>query len=92
MAERSNGQSRKAPSLIGARGSNPSSSANVSWFESLSRSRLRPKRMAPGWGRTGRLLCQKRLGEVRRPRGKEAGFRENCRSLRLSSDHSRQRA
>jgi hypothetical protein len=57
-----------------------------------SRIRLRPKRTAPGWGRTGRLLCQKRLGEVRRPMGKEAGFRENCRSLRFLSDHSRQSA
>jgi hypothetical protein len=49
---------------IGTKGSYPFASANVSWCESLSLNRLRPKRTAPGWGRTGRLLVRSARGKL----------------------------
>jgi len=85
--------SLEKPSLIGDRG------VESLFFRQRVMVRFAPRAIGCGAQKNGARLgesrapaCQKRLGEIRRRRGKGAGFRENCRSLRFSSDHSRQRA
>jgi hypothetical protein len=79
-----NGQSRQASSLIGDRGGESLFSRQRVMV------RIPPRAVGCGAQKNGARLgenrapaCQKRLGEIRRRRGKGAGFRENCRSLRF---------
>jgi hypothetical protein len=83
VAERSNGQSRKAVPDRGPRGRIPLLPPTGHGSNPFSRNRLAGQKNGARLGENRAPACQKRLGEIRRRRGKGAGFRENCRSRRF---------